>query len=130
MQRGTGADHPMAQILQHFRGRHCDQGIVIDKQDHGRALDLLRGGRRGFSFRGGCRDGQHHGDGGALPDRAGELKRPAELNDETVHHRQAETGALAQRLRREKRFDRPLQDFRRHPRAGVDDGEFEISAGL
>jgi hypothetical protein len=51
---GIGADHPVAEVFQHFHRRHRDQRVVVDKQDDRLALDLVRDRRRTFRFR---RDG-------------------------------------------------------------------------
>src|SRR5215212_6147247 len=55
-------------------------------------------------------------------DAAGGLAR------EAVHHRKAETGAFAGRLRREERIEGAERDVGRHPATGVGDGEGEIFA--
>ena len=47
-----------------------------------------------------------------------------------MHHRQAEAGALAERLGGEERLDRPLQYLRRHAVAGIDHRQFQVAAGL
>ncbi|MFN5720565.1 MAG: hypothetical protein ACK463_39605, partial [Bradyrhizobium sp.] len=44
-------DHVMAEVLQHLHGRHRDQRIVVDEQDHRRAPDRPRRGRRALRFR-------------------------------------------------------------------------------
>ena len=98
MLAGIGADHPVAEIFQHFRGRHRDQRIVVDKQDDRRALDLLRGRRRTFRFRRGGRDRQHQRRAGSLSDGAGQLQRAAKLDRKPMHHGQSEAGAFADRL--------------------------------
>ena len=40
MQAGIDPDHAVAEIFQHFGGRHRNQGIVVDEQDHRGPVDL------------------------------------------------------------------------------------------
>ena len=52
----------------------------------------------------------------------------ARLFGETVNHAQAETRTVADRPRREKRFEHPPEDLGRDPGSGVGDGQVHVLA--
>ncbi|MNR05622.1 hypothetical protein D3C85_1216650 [compost metagenome] len=67
---------------------------------------------------------------GALARQAEQADVAARLLGKTVNHRQAEPGALADRLGGEERVERLGQDFGCHAGAVVADGDHQVIAGL
>ena len=74
-------------------------------------------------------DRQPEADRRALSFDALDRELSVRLTGEAVDRRQPEAGALAERLRREERFDRARRHGRRHADAAVGHREFEIEAG-
>src|SRR3981189_3165684 len=54
---------------------------------------------------------------------------PPGLSDKAIDHAEAESGALADLLGREEGLKNPIPKFRRHPEAGVRDGQPDIRSG-
>src|ERR1700704_1511370 len=54
---------------------------------------------------------------------------PPGLSDKAIDHAEAESGALADLLGREEGLKNPIPYFRRHPAAGVRDGQPDIRSG-
>ena len=54
---------------------------------------------------------------------------PAGLSDKAIDHAEAEPGPLADLLGREEGLKNPIPHFRRHPAAGVRDGQPDIRSG-
>ena len=98
MHAGAGSNDVVAKVLQHFGGRERDQRIVVHKQDHRGAIDLLRLWRRAFGLGDGSRDRQNQCCGSAFSQGARHLQGAAELNGQPMHHGQPKAGAFAQRL--------------------------------
>ncbi|WP_431206667.1 hypothetical protein ACQ86E_17060 [Bradyrhizobium betae] len=107
--RRVDADDAMTEILEHFRGRHRDQRIVVDEQDDGGSTGPLLHRHRLLRFRklGGDREDQ--GRCSANSDLTGELKGTAELHGKTMHHREAKSGSFAKGLGGKERLHGPLQ---------------------
>ena len=122
--------HVVAEFLQHAGGAGQHQRIVVDQQDAQACCGAVTG-RGGFVAAGLDALTVVRGSHSSTACRARlarQLQRAARLHRETVHHRQAEAGALAGPLGGEERIGRARQCRLIHAGAGVGDGQHDIVA--
>src|SRR5579871_2564286 len=120
-----GSENPVAELLQLRRGCLPKLSVVFGDQD---SLASTRKFLRRFGalclcccLSDGAREIEF--DGRAVTDLAVDFEMAIGLLGEAIDHAEAKPGPLALLLGREERFGGALDDFRRHSRARVGDGE-------
>ena len=125
--RGQQYGEPV--LPQHVRHEGADAVVVFDEQNRfAAAVGGGRDHRRGLSQVRGSR--QVNVERRPVPDAALHLDRAVVLLHDAIHRCQAETGALAVFLCREKRLEDPRQRVRVHSGSRVADRHLDVVAGL
>ena len=120
----AGFQHRVTKVGEHVGDDHAYGRLVLDHQHDG--TSLRRQTRRRVNL---ClavhrseMPGEVDRNRRALPNPASQMNVAARLLNEAIDHRQAEAGALAERLGREEGIKGARHCRRRHARAGVGNG--------